>query len=60
VSADQDHQIRQLLARLEVTSNGPISGYQPVGSKSAFQGAAADDGGQAPAARPAGGGVQPG
>jgi hypothetical protein len=38
VSANQDNQIRQLLARLEVTSNAPISGYQPVGSKSAFKG----------------------
>lgn len=36
MSADQDHRIRNILAQLEVTSNGPISSYTPVASKGAF------------------------
>lgn len=36
MSADQDQRIRNILARLEVTSNGPISSYTPVASKGAF------------------------
>lgn len=33
----QADRMRQILAKLEVTSNGPIGSYQPVGSKGAFQ-----------------------
>lgn len=44
----RDQQMRQILARLEVTSNGRIYSYQPVGSKGAFQGSAPTTGDSSP------------
>jgi hypothetical protein len=48
VSADQDHRIRQILAQLEVTSNGTIYSYSVIGSKGAFESGAPTTGDSQP------------